>query len=59
MTKKDLTHYQKRRFRQKHQRCSTCGELIMDNESFFLIKDKVGKLVKYSFYHVRCYSGEE
>lgn len=59
MVKKDLTHYQRRRYIQKNQRCSQCGDIIVDSESFVLVKEKVGKRVRYSFYHERCFDGEE
>ena len=59
MKKKELTQYQKRRYIQKGQCCTKCGQIIVDTESFILVKDKIGKRVRYSFFHVRCADGEE
>ena len=59
MTKLDLTHYQRRRLVQHEHRCSLCSQFITDNENIILIKEHVGRLVKYSFFHERCYNGKE
>ena len=57
MIKRDLTHYQKQRLLQRNQRCSSCGEYILDTEAFVLIKERVGRRIRYSFYHERCFNG--
>lgn len=59
MVKKDLTQYQRKRLVQKLHKCSHCKDFITDEEPLILIKEHIGRQIRYNFLHERCFYGEK
>lgn len=59
MVMHDLTQYQRKRFCQQLHKCSYCGDYITNTEPLTLIKEHIGKQIRYIFLHERCYYGKE
>lgn len=49
----ELTHYEKLRF-DKECFCKICKQKIFRYQTFEMTKTKVGKSIKYNFFHRNC-----